>query len=66
MLPLAIALTTRDREVKIMETTTYYDVYNWQGRWVGCYDYEWMAEDEAYKNCGSYIERVEELGEVKL
>lgn len=36
---------------------TYYDVYNENGQWVGCYNYEWLAEQVAAEYCGYYLER---------
>lgn len=37
----------------------YFDVYNYNGEWVGSFDYEWQAEQVAYEYCGYYIERCE-------
>lgn len=39
----------------------YFDVYNRDGQWVGCYDYEWQADQVAYEYDGYYLERFEEI-----
>ena len=40
---------------------TYYDVYNFDGQLVDCYDYEWQADQVAKEYNGYYLERNEKI-----